>query len=224
MSWRLLQDVFKTNDWLLGEHQSSIDYLIYASIAARPDLSSAVGDLSQCMLKPGEEQWIEVKRIFHYIKGTLNDGLLYQSRREGKIHLQGYADSDWAGDVVTWKSTSLFKVRAAPVSWSWKCQSVVALSSTEAEYIGLSHATQEVTWLRSLLKNVGFAQKKPTIIFEDNQGSISLAKNPKYHSRTKHIDINCPYIPDVIVNKVIPDVLTKGVPRPQFEKNLALQN
>ena len=147
-----------------------------------------------------------------------------QPRREGKIHLQGYADLGWAGDVVTRKSTSLFKVRTAPISWSSKRQSVDAFPSTDAEYIGLSHATQEVIWLRSLLKNIGFAQKKPTIIFKDNQGSISLAKNPKCHSRTKHIDINCHYIPDVIENKVISDVLTKGVPRLQFEKNLALQN
>ena len=132
------------------------------------------------MLKPEKEHWIRVKHRVLYIKGNLDYGLMYQSRREGKIHLQGCADADWAGDVETRKSTSeyLFKVGAAPASWSSKCQSVVALSSTEAEYIGLSHATQEVIWLRSLLKNIGFAQEKPIIIFEDNQGSISLAKNP----------------------------------------------
>ena len=153
-----------------------------------------------------------------------------QPRREGKIHLQGYADLGWAGDVVTRKSTSLFKVRTAPISWSSKRQSVDAFPSTEAEYIGLSHATQEVIWLRSLLKNIGFAQKNPAIIFEDNQGSISLVKNPKYHSRTKRIDVKYHYIRNAIENKVIQldemiaDVLTKGVPRLQFEKNLALQN
>ena len=69
MSWRCLEDVFKTNKRLLGEHQSSIDCLIYASIATRPDLSSAVGVLSQRLLKPGKKQWIGVNRIFHYIKG-----------------------------------------------------------------------------------------------------------------------------------------------------------
>ena len=80
-----------------------------------------------------------------------------------------------------------------------------------------------------LLKNIGFAQEKPTIIFEDNQGSISLAKNPKYHSRTKHIDIKYHYIRDAIENEtiqleysptdeMIADVLTKGLSRPQFEK------
>ena len=82
--------------------------------------------------------------LFRYIKGTLDYGLLYQSRREWKINLQDYADADRPGDVVTRKSTSGFKVRAALVSWSSKPESVVALSSTEAEYIGLSHATQEL--------------------------------------------------------------------------------
>ena len=215
---------------MLGEHQSSIDCLIYESIATRPDLSSAAGALSQRMLKPGKKQWIRVNRIFHYIKRILDYGLLYQSRSERKIHLQGYADSDWAGDIVTRKSTSLFKVRAAPVSWSSKRQSVDAFPSTEAEYIGLSHATQEVIWLGSLLKKIGFPQEKPTIIFKDNQGAISLVKNPKYHSHTKRIDIKYHYIRDAIENKtiqldeMIADAFTKGLPRPQFEKNLALEN
>ena len=83
----------------ITEYHSAIGCLICASIATRTDLSSAVGALSQHMLKPGKEHWIGVKRIFRYIQGTLDYGLLHQSRREGKIHLQGYTDADWAGTL-----------------------------------------------------------------------------------------------------------------------------
>ena len=66
----------------------------------------------------------------------------------------------------------------------------MALSLTEAEYIALSSAMQEIVWLRSLLAAMGLEQKEATKLHEDNPGSISLSKNPKSHSRTKHIDIN----------------------------------
>ena len=72
-------------------------------------------------------------------------------------------------------------------------QPVVALSSTEAEYIALCAAVQEVVWLRNLLKDLNFEQKDSTTLFEDNQGAIVLSKNPSSHPRTKHIDIKYHY-------------------------------
>ena len=75
------------------------------------------------------------------------------------------------------------------ISWASKKKSFVALSSTEAEYIAASLASQEAVWLRSLLGDISFVQKEPTVIKEDNQGTIGLSRNPKYHPRTKHIDI-----------------------------------
>lgn len=68
---------------------------------------------------------------------------------------------------------------SSTVLWSSKQLSVVTLSLSDAKYFTLSHATQERIWLRSLLKNIGLTQEKPTIMFEDNQGAISL--NPKSH-------------------------------------------
>ena len=105
----------------------------------------------------------------------------------------------------------------------------MALSSTEAEYVSLSLATQEVIWLRRLLKGMGFAQEHPTTIFEDNQGAIELAKNPSHHSRTKHIDIKFHHVRNAVAaktiqlyycptNEMVADILTKGLPKPQFEK------
>jgi len=84
-------------------------------------------------------------------------GLLYTKNDEsdGKAMI-GYSDADWAGDANDRKSTSgyMFMVSGAPVSWRSKKQTCVALSIAEAEYVALSQATQEVTWLRELFKNL----------------------------------------------------------------------
>ena len=105
--------------------------------------------------------------------------------------LHGFADANWAGDVTTRKSTSgyVFQIDESTVSWKSKRQSIVALSSTEAEYVSLCGATQEAIWLQVLLDGMGFTQKNATTIHEDNQGAITFAKNPAHHSRTKHIDV-----------------------------------
>ena len=215
----------------LREYQSAIGCLIYASIGTRPDLSSAVGVLSQHMSRPGKQHWVGMKRIFRYIKGTLDYGLVYTAN-DRNTTIIGYADADWAGDINTRKSTSgyVFHIGGSTVSWSSKCQSVVALSTTEAEYIALSQATQEAIWLRSLIEGMGFTHdEEPTTILEDNQGAIALAKNPKQHSRMKHIDIKYHFTRDAIAEKkiqlmycptksMIADALTKAIPKQQFEE------
>jgi hypothetical protein len=115
------------------------------------------------------------------------------------------------------------------ISWASKKQSVVALSSTEAEYVAASLASQEAVWLRVLLGDMGFPQKKPTTINEHNQGAIALSKNPKYHPRTKHIDIKCHFIRDQVAKKelvlnycpteqMLADLLTKPLGKTLFKR------
>ena len=103
----------------------------------------------------------------------------------------GFCDADWAGDVVTRRSTSgyIFRIGNSTVSWSSKMQAIVAKSTTEAEYIALSQATQEAVWLLRLLFDLGYSTALPTSIYEDNQGAIELSKNPKFYNRAKHIDV-----------------------------------
>ena len=215
----------------IREYQAIIGSLTYASIATRPDLSSAVGVLSQFMTNPGPQHWQGVKRILRYVKGTLDHGLRFEPTIAEGLNLYGYTDADWAGDVSTRKSTSgyIFRIGGATVSWKSKRQAIVALSSTEAEYVALCSAAQEVVWLRRLLESIGFTQSAATILNEDNQGAIALSKNPKSHSRTKHIDIKYHYIRGAIekkeielaycpTEKMIADILTKGLPKPKFEE------
>ena len=86
-------------------------------------------------------------------------------------------------------SGNLFFYGGGAISWLSKKQPVVALSTSEAEYIALSCAAQEAVWLKLLLTSFGVSIDKPITIKEDNQGAIAIARDPVKHTRAKHIDI-----------------------------------
>ncbi len=209
-------------------YQSVVGSLIYASICTRPDLTNTVRVLSQFMSKPGSQHWVAVKRVLRYLKATLNYGLIFVAADD--FVLKGYSDADWAGDVGERKSTSgyVFRLGNASISWKSKKQTVVALSTTEAEYIALCAATQEAVWLRRLLKDIHMEQVGSTLILEDNTGAIALSKNAKGHERSKHIDIKFHYTREAVskgivhvshcpTDSMLADVFTKGLAKPKFE-------
>ena len=140
------------------------------STATRPDIAAAVGVLSQYMSRPSKDHWIGVKRVLRYLKGTLMYGLKFCAHEE-EPELLGYSDTDWAGDVDTRRSTSgyVFQIGSSTVSWSSKKQATVAKSSTEAEYVALSSATQEAVWLRGLMGDLGRQMDAPPTIYEDRR-------------------------------------------------------
>ena len=162
------------------------------------------------------------------MKGLVDFGLRFIGSKD--FVLFGYSDADWAGDLVSRKSTSgyLFRIGGATVSWKSKRQSIVALSSTEAEYVALCSAAQEAVWLRNLLTDINQAQHNATTIHEDNQGAISLARNPNNHPATKHIEVKFHYMREKITskqvdllywptNEMVTDIFTKGLARPAYE-------
>ena len=217
------------------QYQEIIGSLVYLSISTRPDIAEAVGKLSQHMGRPNNDHWVGAKRVLRYLKGTTKHGLIY--RKSKQFSLFGYSDSDWAGCVDTRKSTSgfVFMLGDSLISWASKKQPVVALSTTEAEYIALCLATQEAMWLRRLLDSVQNPQEGPTLIYEDNQGTICIAKNPRDTQRTKHIDIRYHFVRESVQNKVITiekcesqnmiaDTFTKQLPRPAFERHRTAMN
>ncbi|KAM9842570.1 uncharacterized protein ACBR49_013979 [Aulostomus maculatus] len=169
-------------------YQSMVGSLLYAAMATRPDIAQAVSAVSKFNANPDAAHLTAVKRILRYLKGTVNLGLKYEHSESGT--LIGFSDADWAGDQDDRRSTTgnIFLLSGGAVSWLSKKQATVALSTAEAEYVTLSQAAQDGTWLRRLLKDLGM-DVKSTVILEDNQGAIAIAKNPVDHSRTKHIDI-----------------------------------
>ena len=131
-------------------------------------------------------------------------GTTYSKKAETEA-LTGYTDADWGGDCNDYKSTTgyLFQIGGTAVTWKSKKQSCVALSTAEAEYMALSSAAQEAVWMRELISDLRNPPATSTEILEDNQSAISMAKNPQFHGRTKHINIKYHFIREQIANGTI---------------------
>ncbi|PKU62268.1 Retrovirus-related Pol polyprotein from transposon TNT 1-94 [Dendrobium catenatum] len=162
--------------------------LQYLSIT-RPDIAFATNRVCQHMQNPTIQDYQDIKRILRYVKGTISFGLPIIT---GELQLHSYTDADWASDTTDRKSVSGFYNFIGPnlISWSVKKQITVAKSSTEAEYRALSTDISEVLWLRRLAAELQIEQKLPTPVHCDNISAIAIAKNPVFHARTKHIEID----------------------------------
>ncbi|KAH9296016.1 hypothetical protein KI387_039604, partial [Taxus chinensis] len=163
----------------------SLIYLTYT----RPDISFAVSYLSRFMQEPKICHWKAAKRILRYLKGSVDLGLEY--KKNENFFLTGYSDSDHAGNIDDRKSTSgfVFFMGSGPISWGSKKQHFVSRSSTEAEYRSAGEAVCEAIWLRRILEGLGIPQDKPTTMYVDNEGVLKLVRNPVFHERTKHIEV-----------------------------------
>jgi hypothetical protein len=212
----------------IPEYGAAIGSLMYASIGTRPDITYAVQSLSQFTNNPSPEHWTAVKRIFRYLNGTRDLGIVYKNC--AKISLEGYTDADWGSNPIDRKSISgyTFLIGEGPITWASKKQRTVALSTMEAEYMAASLATREATWLRAMLKELGFQLEGPTALNTDNQSAIQFAKNSGFHSRSKHIDIQHHFIREKIISNEITipycasednfaDIFTKALPMPKHQ-------
>jgi hypothetical protein len=138
------------NDYIARNYPAAIGMLIWAAISTRPDISFAVQYLSQFLSHPGPEHWTAVKRVFRYLKGTLNLGLRYTpSEFESLKIIRVFSDADWGNNPDDRRSISGYVTILAggPITWSSKKQPTVVLSSMEAEYMALCQASREIIWL-----------------------------------------------------------------------------
>lgn len=183
-------------------YQEAVGSLLFAAQVSRPDISYAVSCVSRFNQNPGTAHWAAVKRIFRYLKGTLDKVLTFDGKKSPDI--VGYSDSDWASDVDDRRSTTgyIFVKCNGAISWCTKKQPTVALSTTEAEYMAMSAATQEALWLRGLVSEITSVMD-PIVIFVDNQGALNLALNGSYQPRTKHIDVRHHFIREKVQSKNI---------------------
>ena len=124
------------------------------------------------------EHWKSIKHIMRYLNGTRNYRLLYD--KEKVTDFIGYSDAYWVIWMTAGTSGYVFKLSGAAVSWRSKKQSCVALSTAEAEYMALTSAAQEAVWMQRLQNDLNEASVKSTLIYEDNQSTICMAKNPQY--------------------------------------------
>ncbi|MDV3146737.1 MAG: Ty1/Copia family ribonuclease HI, partial [Sweet potato little leaf phytoplasma] len=167
--------------------------------------------------------WEAVKWVIRYVKSSLNARSIYLKGASNDNCLVGYAGADFAADLDKRRSTSeyVFTLFQNTISWKSSLQSVVALSTTESEYISLVEAVKEGIWLKGLVNELIGCDDIITV-YSDSQSAIALSKNPLYHDRSKHIDIRFHYLREkVLANEIslekIPssenpaDMLTKSL-------------
>uniref|UniRef100_A0A2N9ER43 Integrase catalytic domain-containing protein n=1 Tax=Fagus sylvatica TaxID=28930 RepID=A0A2N9ER43_FAGSY len=157
-------------------YANAIGSLMYAMLCTRPDICFVVGLVNRFQSNPGPAHWKAVKRILRYLRGTADYMLCYQGR---DLRLRGYSDADWAGDLDERKSTS--------------------------SYTFLLAAVQEAIWLRRFLQRLDIVASAmdPVTIYSDNMATLAYAKDPKYHGKTKHIEIKYHYIRDMVAKKEV---------------------
>lgn len=171
----------------------------------------------------------------HHIKGSSSIGIQFgRSKYDGYDPLMGFVDSDFAGNIDTRESQFgyVFNLFGSAVSWRSSLQSVVALSTTEAEYIAITKAVKEGIWLKGLLNDFGIEQGTATIKC-DSQSVLHLAKHQVFHERSKHIDVKLHFVRYEVNKGVVKmvkvsmkenaaDMLTKTLPTEKFKYYLDL--
>jgi hypothetical protein len=198
-----------------NKYLSMVGSLMYAALGSRPDIAFSVTALSRYNIQPLEMHATAAKRVLRYLKTTSEFRIHYRRlpHPANSTTIIGYTDSDWAGNVTTRKSvggcvfglgytnTSQDLVMSGLIHWQAKSQSVVALSTLEAEYIACSHTIRESLWLRRMLKEAadGMAVKisdGPVPIGCDNQGAIKLITSGVVQQKSKHIDVKYHHVHD----------------------------
>ena len=156
-------------------YKQIVGSLMYLT-ATRPDIMYSVSLISRYMENPTEMHLLATKRILRYLQGTKEFGLFY--KKGEKSDLIGFTDSDYAGDQDDRKSTSgyVFILGSGAVSWSSKKQSIVTLSTAEAEFVAASSCTCQAIWLKRILEELHFKRQEPTVIFCDNTSAINSPK------------------------------------------------
>ncbi|GJT20389.1 retrovirus-related pol polyprotein from transposon TNT 1-94 [Tanacetum coccineum] len=177
-----------------SHYRGMIGTLLYLTVG-RPDLQFAICMCAQYQARPTEKHLHAVKRIFQYLKGTVNRGLWYL--KDSSIALTAFADADHASCQDTRRSTSgsMQFLGDRLVSWSSKWQKSTTISSTEAEYIAMSGCCVQILWM-----SLGFNKIS---IYCDNKSAIALCCNNVQHSRSKHIYIRFHFIKENVENRVI---------------------
>ncbi|GJV87254.1 retrovirus-related pol polyprotein from transposon TNT 1-94 [Tanacetum coccineum] len=200
-------------------YRSMIGSLMYLT-TSRPDIMFAVCACARFQVTPKTSHLLAVKRIFRYLKGKPTLGLWYS--RDSPFELVAYTDSDYAGATQDRKSTTggCQFLGNRLISWQCKKQTVVATSTTEAEYVAAASCCGQVLWIQNQLLDYGYNFMN-TMIHIDNNSTICIIENPVQHSKTKYIEIRHHFIRYYNAKKFIQmvkihtdhnvaDLLTKG--------------
>nr|GFA42227.1 copia-type Pol polyprotein [Tanacetum cinerariifolium] len=208
------------------DYRSMFGSLMYVT-SSRPDIMFATCMCARYQENPNEHHVLAVKRIFCYLKMTINLGLWYL--KDSCFDITAYSNADHAGYHLDRKSTSgsVQFLGDKLVCWSSKKQNCVSISTPEFEYVIVSGCCAQVLWVRTQLTDYGFFYDK-VLIYCDSKSAIAISCNPVQHTRTKHIDVRYHFIKDHVEKGMIElyfvgteyqlaDLFTKSLPESRFK-------
>jgi hypothetical protein len=211
-------------------YMNAVGKLMYLALTTRPDIAYSVGVLARFNSNPGPLHWKAAKHLLRYLKGTSDHKLVYGP--DGSTEpFSTFSDADHGGNPDNGKSTGgyVVKIGSGAISWSSKLQSIVTLSTTEAEYVSAVEAGKEIVWLRQFLDELGYPAPSASVLRMDNQSAISVSGNPEHHGRMKHLDLRFYWLRDTVdagiikplfipTDQMAADILTKPLDRLKVQK------
>jgi len=214
----------------ITEYRSKVASCSFIAGCTRPDIQLAVSKLSRHLSRPNEKCFTALTHLLRYLAGTPELGIRYHFGNETTLTLETYADSTFGGEHEDKaKSQGGYTVHfgGGPIDWSSKLQSVIALSSAEAEQMSAFNTSRTIVHFRQLLGELGHADNQPTIIREDNTACIAQSKNPVDPTRTRHVLIQYHYLRELTAMGIVrliyictrdqvADILTKPLPPKDF--------
>jgi len=214
-------------------YRQAVGCLLYLTNCTRPDLSYPVGQLARHMQNPWIDHLRLVKQALRYLNGTRNLGIRYQFTGKRPNPYDLYSDATWGSesDRISFQGWVVTRAGGA-ISWASQRQRSTALSSMEAEFMAASEAAKEAAWLEKLITALNDHVTEPPTLRCDNLGAVSLVYDPKYHAKSKHIDIRYMFIRNDLIaqNRLkvehIPgsdqpaDILTKQLPVEAMQRHM----
>ncbi|POM72021.1 Integrase catalytic core protein [Phytophthora palmivora] len=222
-----------------GENPENTEYpyrevvgmLLYLATTTRPDLAYVLGRKTNIQPRGNREKSVTLlswyTRLWHYVHKKLAE--------TSEVVLNGYCDSDWAMDLEARKSTTgfMFTLSNGAIAWMLHRQSIVALSTAEAEYGAACEATMEAIVVKNILQEI---QPHHTIMLKlgiDSQKAYVMATNPTYSRRTRRNELPWHYVREQVERGAIKlhkakgednpaDALTKDLNKKRLERLLQL--
>ncbi|CAM8890455.1 unnamed protein product [Rhodiola kirilowii] len=202
-------------------YRKLVGKLIYLTVT-RPNLAFDVHTLSQFMANPTEDHLRAAHRLLRYIKSAPAHVIFFSA--SSNLSLQGLCDADWASCPLTRRSVIGYcmLLGSSILSWKTRKQAVVSRSSTESEYRSTAAVCSEIAWLIRLLADMNVPITDLVPLYCDNQSAIHLARNPVFHERTKHVEIDCHFVRQFVNSEtIIPTAIpTAEQPADLFTKAL----
>ena len=219
-------------------YKSGTGSLMYLLKHSRPELSNCIRELSKAMQGASEDHLREMKRIIHYMLHTKNKGLkmepIIEEDETGRVKhkIKGICDATWSSDKDDGRSVSGFIIyyMGVPISWRSRTQKHVVLSSTEAEYVGISEVVKEIMFVKQFLEELNIIVEKPIKVYVDNVGAIYMSKSNLNSTATRHVNIRYHYVREFVADGLIEiifvrtddndsDLMTKNLHKGPFEKH-----